>query len=226
MPLPLAAIGAGVGLLGGITKAIGGAKRRRQAERALANLQRNRQEFRNVNEGRRVSTRGAEFAREGIARNVATSAEALRSGGVRGVVGGMQGVQESANLALQREGAQLDEQQVMLDREIAQDEARIRAMKEQRQMQDEATAQAAINAGFQDQMSGIGDIAGGMFGAASLGVGGGAAGQAGAAAGGFQAPDITKMSQTALGMDAASMAIGGVPPSLYAAMAAQQNSGN
>lgn len=153
---------------------IGGAKRRRRAERALRNLQRNRQEFRNIHEGRRISTRGAEYAREGIQGNTATSVEALRSGGIRGVVGGVGSVQQAANQYLQQEGAQLDEQQVMLDRDIAADEARIQSMNEQRQMRDEQAAQAAINAGQQDFMGGMGDIAGAAFGAASLGVGGGA----------------------------------------------------
>lgn len=187
MPLPFAAIGAGVGALGGITKMIGGAKRRKRAERALENLQRNRQEFRNIHEGRRISTRGSEFAREGIQGTQANTIDALRSGGVRGVVGGMQGVQNSANQYLQQEGAGLDQQQVALDRDMASDEARIQAMNEQRQMQDEAQAQAAINAGFQDQMGGIGDVAGSAFGAASLGVGGQNAGNAG------QTPYVSKL---------------------------------
>ena len=172
MPIPFAAIGAGLGALGGLTKMIGGAKRRKRAERALANLQSNRQEFRNIHEGRRISTRGAEFAREGIQGTQATSIAALQSGGVRGVVGGIQGVQNSANQYLQQEGAGLDQQQVALDRDMAMDEQRIQSMNEQRQMQDEAQAQAAINAGQQDAMSGLGDITGAAFGAASLGVGG------------------------------------------------------
>jgi hypothetical protein len=183
MPIPFAAIGAGIGALGGLTKMIGGARRKKKAERALRDLQRNRQDFTNITEGQRISMRGAEFAREGVARNAATSAEALRSGGVRGVVGGMQGVQEANNQYLQQEAAQLDQQQVALDRQRMQDEARIRSMEEQRQMQDEANAQAAINAGQQDFMSGMGDIAGSAFGAGALMAGGGgAAGAAGAAA--------------------------------------------
>lgn len=153
---------------------IGGAKRRRRAERALRNLQRNRQEFRNIHEGRRISTRGAEFAREGIAGNLATSVDALRSAGARGVVGGVGALQRGVNEALQREGAGLDMQQVQLDRDIAADEARIQALNEQRQIRDEQQAQNAINAGQQDFMGGIGDVAGSAFGAAQLGVGGGA----------------------------------------------------
>lgn len=152
---------------------IGGARRKKKAEAALRNLQRNRQEFTNINEGRRISTRGAEYAREGIQGTQATSTEALRSGGVRGVVGGMQGVQNAANQYLMQEGAQLDQQQVALDRDIAMDEARIQEMNERRQMMDEQNAQAAVNAAHQDIMSGMGDIAGAAFGAASLGAGGG-----------------------------------------------------
>lgn len=171
MPVPvLAAAGLGVSVLGGFSKIVGGSRRKRAAMRELRDLQRSRQYIRNVNEGRRISMRGAELAREQIARGQATGIDALQSGGIRGVVGGMQGMQESANMAIAREGAQLDQQQMALDADFAQDEVRMRAMREQRQMQDEATAQAAINAGQQDQMSGLGDIAGSAFSAAALGV--------------------------------------------------------
>lgn len=179
MPLPLAAIGLGVSALGGISKMIGGGRRKRQQTRELEQLVKSRQEITNINEGRRISMRGAEMAREEIARGTATSLDALRSGGIRGAVGGVQSVQESNNRAALQQGAMVDQAQMALESEFAQDEARMRAMEEQRQFSDEGRAQAGINAAQQDQYSGLGDIASSAFGAAALGLGSGTGGQTG-----------------------------------------------
>lgn len=167
-----AAIAAGVGIAGGIGKAASGRKMMRDAKRAARNYR--RQELKNVNENRRISTLGANLAREEAARGTATSVEALRSGGVRGVVGGMGAVQAANNQQARAIGAGLDQQQVQLDREIAADDARIRDMQEQRENQDLAAIQSQVNAGQQTMMSGIGDIAQAGFGMASLSAGAGA----------------------------------------------------
>lgn len=156
------------GLGGSIAKTIGGAKQKREARRAARNFR--RQELRNVNEGRRISTLGADLAREEMQRRTATSVEALRSGGIRGVVGGLSGV-NNANINQSRIiGADLDRQQMQLDRDFAQDEARIRAMQEQRDNMELAAIQGQMNAGNQQMFSGIGDIAQIGFGAASSGM--------------------------------------------------------
>lgn len=175
-----AAIAAGIGVAGGIAKAASGRKMMRDAKRAARNYR--RQELKNVNRNRRVSTLGAELAREEAARGTATSVEALRSGGVRGVVGGLGAVQAANNQQSRAIGAGLDEQRVQLDREIAADDARIRAMQEQREQQDLAAIQSQVNAGQQTMYSGIGDIAQAGFGAATLGAMGGGAGAAGTVA--------------------------------------------
>lgn len=160
-----AAIIGGISAAGGIAKTISGAKRAKAVKQAQARFR--RQELSNVNEGRRISTRGADLANEQNARGMATSADALRSGGVRGVVGGMQSVQEAANNNANQIGAGLDQQQVQLDREVAQDEARIQAMQEQRDNAELQAMQAQANAAQQDIWSGIGDIAGAAGGMAA-----------------------------------------------------------
>jgi len=160
-----AAIIGGISAAGGIAKSISGAKRAKAVKEAQSRFQ--RQELSNVNEGRRISTRGAELAAEQNARGMATSTEALRSGGVRGVVGGMRGVQEAANNNANQIAAGLDQQQVQLDREISQDEQRIRDMKEQRDNAELSAMQQQANTAQQDIWSGIGDVAGAAGGMAA-----------------------------------------------------------
>jgi hypothetical protein len=169
-----AAIIGGISAAGGIAKSISGAKRAKAVKMAQARFR--RQELSNVNEGRRISTRGAELANEQNARGLATSTEALRSGGVRGVVGGSQGLQEASNNNANQIGAGLDQQQVQLDREFAQDEVRIQGMQEQRDNAELGAMQAQANAAQQDIWSGVGDVAG----AAGAMAGGLKSGQAGA----------------------------------------------
>ena len=176
MPLPFAAIGLGVSAIGGISKMIGGASRKRQGQRELKQLVKSRQEIVNINEGRRVSMRGANMANEQIARGTASSIDALRSGGIRGAMGGIQGIQENNNNAALQQGAMVDQAQMQLESEYARDEARVQAMNEQRQMGDESTLQQGINAAQQDIYSGMGDIASGAFSAAALTAGGGTTG--------------------------------------------------
>src|SRR6056300_1420052 len=131
MPLPLAAIGLGISAVGSLAQVISGETRRVKAKRALENFQ--RQELKNITAELRVSTLGAELQTQEAQRRFATSVDALRSGGVRGVVGGL-GQQEMQQQRLQQQiSADLDRQQVGIDQMAAQDEARIRAMQEQRE---------------------------------------------------------------------------------------------
>jgi hypothetical protein len=148
---------AGVGLLGSGYQAIKGAKDARDAKNALDNYQ--RQEFNNVAEGMQVSTLGADLQREEQARLAATQVGALQGAGVRGVLGGL-GRVEAGNQILNRQiGAELDAQQKQIDQMYAQDEANIRNMQEQREMQDISGLSSQYNAGNQQMWQGIGGIA-------------------------------------------------------------------
>ena len=155
MPLPAAiAIGGlAINAVGSIAQAISGASRTSKAKRALENYQ--RQELRNITEGMRVSTLGAELQTQEAQRRFSTSVEALRSGGVRGLVGGLQG-QERAMQDFQRKiAADLDRQAREIGLLGAQDQARIRAMQEQRESAEIAGLGAEVAAGRQLTQAGI-----------------------------------------------------------------------
>jgi hypothetical protein len=147
------------GLMGAaaITKGIMGISQTAKANRALENFK--RQDLRNVTEGMRVSTLGAQLNTREAQRRFATSVDALRSGGVRGVVGGL-GAQEQLMQNQQASiSAELDRQQVMIEQMRAQDEARIRGMQEQRESFDQQMLYGQKAAGRQATMSAVGDLA-------------------------------------------------------------------
>lgn len=140
-----------------ITKGIMGITQTAKANKALDKFK--RQELRNVTEGMRVSTLGAQLNTREAQRRFATSVDALRSGGVRGVVGGL-GAQEQLMQNQQATiSAELDRQQVMIDRMRAQDEANIRGMQEQRDSFDQQVLLGQKAAGRQATMSAVGDLA-------------------------------------------------------------------
>lgn len=157
IPLIMAAAGAAVSAGGALSKAISGAQRARKMQDAIANYQ--RQELTNQVRGQiGVSTLGADLQREEMARSTATSVDALASGGVRGMVGGIGRIQQANNYAQREIGADLDRQQQQIDQMAIQDDQRIRDMQERREEQDLAGMGAELNAARQDQYSGIGDI--------------------------------------------------------------------
>ena len=159
---------AGVGLLGSGYQAIKGAKDARDAKNALDNYK--RQELNNVAEGLQVSTLGADLQREEQARLASTQVDALQGAGVRGVIGGL-GRVEAGNQMMNRQiAADLDAQQKQIDQMRAQDEASIRGMQEQREVNDIAGLSSQYNAGNQMMWQGIGGVAqGAMAGLGALG---------------------------------------------------------
>jgi|9_EtaG_2_1085328.scaffolds.fasta_scaffold00090_29 hypothetical protein len=140
-----------------ITKGIMGITQTAKANKALDKFK--RQELRNVTEGMRVSTLEAQFNTQEAQRRYDTAVDALRSGGVRGIVGGLGRQEMLAQNVQQRASAGLDQQQVMIDRMRAQDEARIRGMQEQRDSFDQQVLLGQKAAGRQATMSAVGDLA-------------------------------------------------------------------
>src|SRR6056300_43395 len=147
MPLPLAAIGLGISAVGSLAQVISGETRRVKAKRALENFQ--RQELKNITEGMRVSTLGAELQTQEAQRRFATTVDALQSGGVRGLVGGLGQAEQAQQQQQQQIAADLDRQQTQIETMRAQDEARIRGMQESREQQDIAGMGAELAAGRQ-----------------------------------------------------------------------------
>ena len=151
-----AVIGTGVGLY----QTIQGAKEKRDAQRALDSYQ--RQEPENVQEGRTVSTSGSDLQREEQARLASSQVDALRGGGTRALVGGLGRVESGNQRVNQQIGADLDMQQKEIDAAIAQDQANIRAMQENRENADIAALSSQYQSGKQDQNTGFGNTLTGM----------------------------------------------------------------
>jgi len=177
MPLPLiAAIGLGVSAASSVAQAVSGASRANRAKKALENFQ--RQELRNVTEGMRVSTLGAELQTQEAQRRFATSVEALRSGGVRGLVGGLGTVEQQQQAQQQQIAAGLDVQQQNIEQMRIQDEANIRQMQEQRESSQIAGLGMEVAAGRQQINAGLQGLGQTALSAFSMGLGAPAGGSA------------------------------------------------
>jgi len=131
MPIPFMAIGLGISAISSGVNLISGLSRKNKAQKALRDFK--RQELRNVTEGMRVSTLAAELQTQEAQRRFATSVDALRSGGVRGLVGGLAQQEQLQQRQQQEISADLDRQQQQIEMMRAQDEARIRNMIEARE---------------------------------------------------------------------------------------------
>jgi len=154
----LGGAGLAIGAIGSIGQMISGASRANKARKALENYQ--RQELKNVTEGMRVSTLAAEMKTEEAQRRFATTVEALQSGGVRGLVGGLGVAEQQQQQQQQQIAADLDRQQVQIEQMRAQDEARIRSMQEARESQEIQGMGAELAAGRQMLNAGITGLAG------------------------------------------------------------------
>ena len=170
-------IALGVAAAASTAQAVSGAAKASKAKKALENFQ--RQELKNVTEGMRVSTLGAELQTQEAQRRFATGVEALRSGGVRGLVGGL-GVMEQQQQQLQQQiSADLDQQQQAIEQSRAQDEANIRSMTEQRESSQIAGLGSEIAAGRQQLNAGLTGLGQTALSAATMGLGSGAGDVAG-----------------------------------------------
>ena len=154
LPIVLAAVAGGAALAKGISGAVQASK----ARKALENFQ--RQELKNITEGMRVSTLMAEQQTEKAYGRFSTSVDALRSAGVRGVVGGLGRQEMLAQDVQQKISADLDRQQREIEMMRAQDEARIRGIQEERDTFDIGRLAGQQAAGRAQLSSAIGDVAG------------------------------------------------------------------
>jgi hypothetical protein len=147
---------AGIGLF----QTISGARERRNAQKALEAYQ--RQQLQNQAENLRVSTLGADLQREEQARLASAQVDALQGGGTRALVGGL-GRTEAGNQAVNQQiGVNLDEQQIANEREMMNEEIRIRDMQEARENADIDALSSQFQAGKQDMNMGLGNIVQGV----------------------------------------------------------------
>jgi len=151
------AIAAGVSAAAGAAQAVSGAKRAKRAKEALENFQ--RQELTNVAKDLRISTLGAEMQTLAATRQAESTVQALRSGGVRGIVGGAAQVGAQSQAQQQQIAADLDRQEVARQQAIAQEEANIRTMREQRESTEIAGLGQEMAAGREQMWTGIQGVA-------------------------------------------------------------------
>ena len=150
----VASAGISAGL--GVYNIIKGSKEQRDAQKALENYQ--RQELNNAYDNVQVSTRGADLQREEQARLASSQVDALQGAGTRGLVAGLGRVEtgnQRVNLGI---GANLDEQQKAIDQMVAEDDARLRMMQENREQNDINALSSQYQAGKQDANMGMGNV--------------------------------------------------------------------
>lgn len=149
----LTAASGALGVVGGISNLISGAKQSNDAKRALENY--DRQKLENVAEGLTVSTLGADLQREEQARLASNQVQTAREGGTRTMIGSLGRIQQGNQMVNRQIGADLDVQQKAIDQMRAEDEARIRAIQENRELADIGALSSQINAGEQTRVNGI-----------------------------------------------------------------------
>lgn len=135
-------------------QAIDGANRSRKAQRELNNYE--RQELDNAFENVQISTMGSDLLREEGARTTANLVDATQMGGARTIIGGIPRVVGASN-EINREAAKmLDDQVQRREYAIAQDNARIEGITENRDMANISALSSQVEAGRQDMWSGFG----------------------------------------------------------------------
>ncbi|WP_296683600.1 hypothetical protein [Flavobacterium sp.] len=146
-------ISGGLSLIGGAFQAIQGAKQASDAKNALMELK--VPELKNVTEGLQVSTMGNDLKVENAGNRFAQNVDTLRSGGIRGVIGGLSSVNAQAKQTDLEVAADYEKQQNDIAQMAVEDDARIRAMQEQRYQNNVAALSSQVNAGQQSMMQGI-----------------------------------------------------------------------
>lgn len=157
---------AAVAVAGGAFQAISSAKQAREAKNALQDLKIPTPT--NIAEGLQVSTAGANLQKEVLGRQFSSGVDALRSGGIRGVIGGLGALSKDEQLATKQIGADLDMQQKQIDQIRVQDNQRIQGVEEQRYQNDVAALSSQYNAGQQGMMQGISGMAQGIASGAQM----------------------------------------------------------
>lgn len=148
------AIIGGAGLVMSGVQAIDGMNRSKKAQRELNNYE--RQELNNAFEDVQISTMGSDLMREEGARTTANLVDATQMGGARTVIGGIPRVIGASN-EINREAAKmLDDQVQRREYAIAQDNARIEGITENRDIANINALSSQVEAGRQDMWSGFG----------------------------------------------------------------------
>ncbi|WGK93785.1 MULTISPECIES: hypothetical protein [Flavobacterium] len=143
--------GIGVGL--SAYQAIDGANRSRKAKNELSDYE--RQTLDNAYKDIQISTMGSDLLREENARTSANLIDATQLGGIRGVIGGIPKIVGTTNQINQQAAQMLDGQVQKRDYAIAQDNARIEGITENRDIANIAGLSSQVETGRQDMWNGF-----------------------------------------------------------------------
>lgn len=122
-------------------------------KRGIRNYQ--RQDLANAYENTQISSMGSRYLSEESSRANASLINAARNGGIRGVMGGIPQIIEANNSSNQEGRLYLDAQVQNRTNNIAQDNMRIRAMRERRDEGNLAALSSQVQSGRQDMWSGM-----------------------------------------------------------------------
>jgi hypothetical protein len=137
----------------GVYQAVKGAEQRKEAKEAMENYK--VPDLINTAEGIQVATMGAELQKQMLGSSINTAMETLQASGIRGAIGGTQQLVGEQKLQAAQIGAGLDEKIAQRSAMIAQENANLRGMREQRYQQDIAALSSQYNAGNQMFYSGL-----------------------------------------------------------------------
>jgi hypothetical protein len=161
-----AIVAGGAAVAGGAFQAISGANQARSAQQALDNLK--VPELKNITEGMKVSKMGNQLKVDNANQRFSQNVDTLRSGGIRGVIGGLQSANDQAKQTDLEVAADYNKQENDIAQMAAEDDARIRAMQEQRYQSNVAALSSQVNAGKAQQMQGISGALQGISSAAGM----------------------------------------------------------
>ena len=153
------AVSAGVGALGAVTGGIqyfSGKAKQKKIAREIANMK--DVPLTNVADGMQVSTLGSNLQKEQQAQLAATQTAALQDGGTRALLGGLGRVSANSQDVNATIAANLDQQQNQIEQIKAEDEANIRATKENRKNAKLAALSSQYNAASQNATQGVANI--------------------------------------------------------------------
>lgn len=130
-------------------------KQREEAQQKIENYDRQSLED-NAYEDIKISTLGADLAREEQARSTATVVDALQSAGTRGI-GALGAVQASNNRNAREIAVGLDEQIIDKQYAMADDETRLRTMRERREELDLAGLGTLLDVSKKEEAQAMGN---------------------------------------------------------------------
>lgn len=141
-----------------------GEQQKKKAKQAMNDYE--RADLNNVFDNIQLSTVGTDIAREETQRTASTAIDALQQGGSRNLLAGLPRIQSTINSQNQQIQRQLEDQDLRRSYAIAEDDARIRGVNEQRDAQNLQGIGSQYSAGMQQSHTGM---MGALSGLGSLG---------------------------------------------------------